>query len=89
MVYNRIAVDLESSPGEVSGVAACVNSSENSCRVPMESTFIDEVALLVKEIILVMLDITQKNGIGPVGESNPGPLAPLSENHATRPTGQS
>ena len=54
----------------------------------MESTF-DEVGSLIK----IYSDgynnyYLEKLQSGPVRESNPGPLAPLSENHATRPTGQ-
>ena len=41
----------------VSGVAPCVNPSENSSRTLMESTF-DEVGLLIKTILMVTLIIT-------------------------------
>ena len=71
-----------------SGVAPCVNPSDSSSRTLMESTF-DEVGSLIK----IYSDgynnyYLEKLQSGPVRESNPGPLAPLSENHATRPTGQ-
>ena len=60
----------------VSGVAPCVNPSENSCRAQMESTF-DEVGSLTK----IHSDgysnhYLKKLQSGPVRESNPGPLPP-------------
>ena len=41
----------------VSGIAPCVNPSENSCRAQMESTF-DELGSLIKIILMVTVIIT-------------------------------
>ena len=60
----------------VSGVAPCVNPSENSSRTLMESTF-DEVGSLIKIHSDGYINYyLKKLQSGPVRESNPGPLAP-------------
>ena len=60
----------------VSGVAPCVNPSENSSRTLMESTF-DEVGSLAKiQSDGYINHYLKKLQSGPVRESNPGPLAP-------------
>ena len=60
----------------VSGVAPCVNPSENSSRTLMESTF-DEVGSLTKIHSDGYINYyLKKLQSGPLRESNPGPLAP-------------
>ena len=55
----------------VSGVAPCVNPSENSSRTLMERTFDDK-----NHSDGYINHYLKKLQSGPVRESNPGPLAP-------------
>ena len=70
----------------VSGVAPCVNPSKNSCRALMESTF-DEVGLLLKIYSDGCINYYLKT-IWACPEVKSGTSRTLSENRATRPTGQ-